>query len=167
MMIRYFATTAGDTGKVALHYLKSLLRVGHVRLVGLPVLDLQGAWMSCAALTMTTLSAAYVNVVCTTPDLWVREQVVQMPNLDERGNVVSMETARGTSELYTQGVRNVLLAASYPPPPGPMMATAIRYEAVVVPTLDLAQAWHRANCHPRVLPVPVNDHGAMRMALAP
>jgi hypothetical protein len=166
-MIRYFVATTGDTGRVALQYLKSLLRISHVRLVGLPMLDLQGPWAACAPLAMTPMTQPFVNVVCCPPALWSQDRSVEMPNLDQHGNVVSHETARGASELYTHGVRNVLLATTNPPAPGPALESARRYEALIVPTLALGTEWQRVQCHPRVIPVPVLDQAAMRAALCP
>jgi len=167
MMIRYFAETLGDTGNVAFEYLMALLRIGQVRLVGAPVLVMGGRWTPCSRLMATPMSTPYVNVVCCLRSNWVRTMRVEMPNLDTTGNVVSTEPASQQVELYTHGVRNVLIANDPPPPQGPFLATAKRYQEIVVPTLELGRQWRAVDCHPRVIPVPVFDHASMRAVVTP
>jgi hypothetical protein len=173
-VIRYFADTSNsETGRIARGYLNSLLRSRQlVRLlsVGAP-LDLDGPWAPYAALLMTPLSPAFVNVVCCHPSRWSWTQRVAMPNLSSGGEVASVTHASGRVELYTRGVRNVLLTTEPPSWGQPgldlMVADAMRYEALVVPTLELAAHWHRADCQARVVPVPVVDHQAFCEVVVP
>jgi hypothetical protein len=94
-----------------------------------------------------------------------------MPNLDASGRITSTDWATNRIELYTAGVRNVLLVAS-PPPEVPSrlqetLVAALRYEAFVVPTFELGEKWHRLDCHPQVVPVPILDPAALHAAIAP
>lgn len=164
--VRYFASTTGDIGNVAFQYLRSMLFSFRVRLLSLPPATLEGVWRACYPLFATPLPSPYVNVVCCPPAFWVREQRVSMPILDKDGNLTGMEPAVGTAELYTSGVRNVLIATTVPPA-GPARTTALRYEAIVVPTLELGAEWQRAGAKPTVIPVPVLDHHVLRNAIAP
>lgn len=174
MMIRYFAQTDdSDTGRVALEYARSLLRIGPVRLLAITgsfSAEMHGRWRSFSPLLATPMTEPYINVVCCHPSRWSWEQQIAMPNVDPQGNVVSSDTARGRAELYTRGVRNVLLATVEPPPLPvlePALATALRYQAFVVPTLELGARWGRLDCRPHVIPVPVLDHAAFRAVVAP
>lgn len=170
-MIRYFAQTdASDTGQVAFYYLRALLRIAPVRLISAAP-GLEGPWTAAARLLATPMALSFVNVVCRNPSRWRWQQNVAMPNLDAQGNVVSTDHARGDIELYTKGVRNVLLVND-PPPEAPAalegaLQTALRYQAFVVPTLDLGARWQRLDCHARVIPVPVLDLASMREAICP
>lgn len=174
-MIRYFAQTdASDTGQVAFFYLRALLRVSPVRLISTAAAML-GPWQAAGRLLTVPMFEPYVNVVCCTPGRWSWTQNIVMPNLglgaDGKMTVTSTEAVRGTAELYTVGVRNVLLVND-PPPEAPaaleaVLSTALRYQAFVVPTLDLGARWQRLDCHPRVIPVPVLDMASMRAVIAP
>jgi hypothetical protein len=166
-MIRYFATTDdSDTGRVALAYLKSLLRLGPVRLVSVSG-SLGVRWEAFTPLMGTMLAYPYVSVVCCVPGRWTWLHRVAMPCLDKHGQVIAMDHAAERLELYTAGMRNVLLAAC-PPPSDPQvlqdtLATALRYQAFVVPTQEVADQWAGLDCHPRV--ISVMDHVALRDAI--
>lgn len=167
MTVRYFAGTTGDGGNVAFQYLLSMLRAFPVRLLPFPPATLEGAWRACAPLLMTPLMLPYVNVVCCPATYWVREQHVAMPVIDQHGNVVRTEQAVGIVELYTTDVRNILMATTPPPPVGLARSSALRYEAIVVPTLELGAEWQRAGAHPIVIPAPVVDHQALHNVICP
>lgn len=168
-MIRYFAGThASSTDAVALEYLKGLLRVAPVRLLSISG-GMNNRWEPYAALLATPMTMPYVNVVCCPPARWTWVQQVEMPNLDPQGQVTSVETASSRVELYTVGVRNILIA-THPPDPirdEPGLASALRYQAVIVPTMDLWEAWERVDCHPHVIPLPVTDYQALRGVIIP
>ncbi len=169
--IRYFATTDDShTGHVALEYLKGLLRIGPVRVLSLSG-GLGDRWQAYASLLGTPLVLRdIVSAVCCLPSQWTWDQRVAMANV-RNGQVVSTDYASERIELYTVGMRNVMLAAAAPPvDPQELqdtLTTALRYQAFVVPTVELGARWQRLDCHPRVIPVPVLDHGALRAAFVP
>lgn len=157
--IRYLATTDGSpVGLMGLDYLKGLLRISPVRVYSVPG-GMTGGWERYSSLLSTPLAGRFVNVVCCAPDRWTWMQTIQMPNKDG-----TFTAASERQELYTDGVRNVLLtdhAPAYSTAYGAAHC-AKRYEAVVVPTFALGAAWEAAGCHAHVLPVPVHDHARMR-----
>jgi hypothetical protein len=76
--IRYFAQTDdGPLGKLALEYLRSMLRVAPVRLVSISG-GLSGAWHRFENLLMTPMAGDYVNAVCVYPEKWVWTTSVPM-----------------------------------------------------------------------------------------
>lgn len=169
--IRFMAAT-DDTaiGLVGLGYLTSLLRVAPVRIASVTG-GLCGGWERFAPLLSTPMTSHYVNVVCCRPDRWTWMHTVQMPNRDG-----TFTPAADRRELYTHGVRNVLLTDHTPPRPGlaelaiagdRLAEYARKYEAIVVPTLELGAAWSAFGCHPHVVPVPVRDHSAIRELIMP
>jgi hypothetical protein len=166
--VRYLAQT-DDTpvGQMALAYLKGILqaRVAPVRLVSIagPLQD--GPWMHYASLLVTPMvPGGYVNVVCCSPARWVWEQRTPMTRRLPDGNV-AIETATQWRELYTQGVRNVLLTNAPLPLPERQQqtthwarwATAQRYEALVVPDARLHQVWSVVHPEVALIPTPVTD----------
>lgn len=170
-MIRYFAVTdESEIGALAFEYLRGLLRCAPVRVISLSMGCHGHRWEAAESLLITPLAPVYVNVVCAQPSQWVTTVRVSMPNLDAHGRVVSTEPAQRQAELYTQGVRNVLLVGT-PPPAGDLLegalATALRYQAFVVPSRELADLWRPLDCHPVVLPVPVLDVATLRAVITP
>ncbi len=171
-VIRYFALTDDSpVGRVAFEYMRGFLRIGSVRVASMGA-GVSGRWDPYAALLLTPLPLqGYVNVVCCLPSQWARSHRIPMPNLDPAGAVTSIDWAISKVELYTQGVRNVLLIGSPPPEiPGvrdEALITVRRYEAVVVPTFELGEQWTRLACQPQVVPVPIFDPDALRTVIAP
>lgn len=134
---RYFVVTdEGDTGKLARWYLLRMIRILPVRLLPVEGGQLAGLWEPFAKLLGGPLDAPFVNVVCTTPGWWIREQRLPMPNKDK-----SVTMAVGDVELYTPKVRNVLFACDMPKTDN-QLASALKYEAIVVPNQRFATAWH-------------------------
>lgn len=175
MFIRYFATTdASGPGALALGYLRSLLRVAPVRLVTLSVSLEGGAWAGQQGLLTTPMVGPMVNVVCADPLHWIRTLNVPMPDQDgmraalATGNVADLpksKAERASFELYTHGVRNVLLAPSLPRTE-PELETAKRYEVVVVAREQLSREWEGlTKRQPALIRVPVTDHAAIRAAI--
>jgi hypothetical protein len=170
--IRYFALTDDSpVGRVSFEYMRGLLRIGPVRVATMSA-GLSGRWELFAPLLVTPLpTSGYVNVVCCLPGQWSWIQRIPMPNLDAQGKVASTDVATHRVELYTVGVRNVLLVGS--PPPGvpaqlqETLTTALRYQAFVVPTFELGEKWMRLSCHPQVIPVPIFDPDSLRDVLQP
>lgn len=165
LFIRYFAATDNSPlGDVALHYCKALLRIAPVRVASMTG-GLGGAWERYATLLGTPLSDHFVNAVCCHPSAWTRIQRVEIPNVVD-GKMVSIEKASQRMELYTHGVRNVLFVVDGPRALSPEAdASALRYEALVFPSPDVAALWSAH--HKWVIPVPVLDHASMRAAVVP
>jgi hypothetical protein len=136
--IRYFACTDDSpVGRVALSYLKALCRVARVRLCPLEV-PIGPRWEPYAKLALTPMHGPYVNVVCAARSQWTWTQVVTMPKTENS----PAGTAIDTIELYTAGVRNVLIAPSEPPEGDLWEAhrlSAMKYEAVIVPPVTLGR----------------------------
>jgi len=110
-VIRYL--TATDTSPIALvglEYLKGFLRlripVRVVSMTGPPV----GRWEAYSPLLAAPMAVAvmssFVNVVCCDPSRWAWQQRVPMTTAD---GVFTGEVVEGMQELWTAGVRNVLL----------------------------------------------------------
>jgi hypothetical protein len=159
--VRLLAATDGSPiGKMGLEYLKSLLRCAPVRLYSVTG-SLSGGWERYSTLLGTPIAGGFVNVVCCGQDRWTWVQHVQMPNKDG-----TFTPASERQELYTAGVRNVLLTDSTPKAPG-VAQCAVKYEAIVVPSLDLAAVWEEFGCHASVIPVPVLNHHRVKELVMP
>ncbi len=157
MFLRYMADTTDTTaGELALEYLRGLLRICPVRVASMTA-GLAGRWEHYAALLTTPMHGAYINVVCCAPASWSWEQVVSMPQRNGKP-----ETARHRIDLYTAGVRNVLIAGRAPTEPA-QIATARQYECLIVPS-EIARMGWEMNGAPdaNVIPIPVTDHDAFR-----
>ncbi len=179
--IRYMAATdESPVGIIALEYLKALLRLAPVRLVSMSGTGISARWERYAVLLGTPMRPTMVSVVCCDPARWTWKQHIDIPVLSPAGHVIVRGADRVTErisrryELYTEGCRNVLLAAS-PLSDYHQVLTAQRYEALVVPTTELAELWrHPDNLfdpkvepyfQPTVITVPVTDHDALRRAV--
>ena len=137
MWIRYFACTDDSPlGRIALLYLKALCKVAEVRLVPLEVPVAQRWQPYVFGIPRFALDGPYVNVVCAPRSRWAWPQTVVSPASESRPS----EVHRGTIELYTAGVRNVLIAPVMPPTELITVETAMKYEAVIVPP-ELREAW--------------------------
>lgn len=141
MLVRYFADlTSGPVGKLACWWLsRALFDVPMLRLrlvsAGGPA-ELDGIWKPYTHLLQTPLEPTYMNVVCCESHRWC------------------FDTEVGTVEIYTPGIRNVLIVPgpakqsregagvqserlvepSYPPQ---QLASALKYEIVVVHPQDM------------------------------
>lgn len=177
MFIRFFADTTGSQLSIyALEYMRSFMRVAPVRLASVTGI-LAGRWQAYAALLTTPMVGPFINAVCCDPSRWTwMEKVpagtrpVDVRELgDDREVTIPAvaETITGRVELYTAKVHNVLFAVA-PPRSSGELATAIQYEAIVVPTDDHASAWRKhARTEPTILTVPITDHPAMRAIFLP
>jgi hypothetical protein len=178
--IRYYAATNDTaTGRVALEYLKSLVRVAPVRVLSTTG-GLSGAWAGFHAVLATPVSYPLVNVVCSTPNRWTWTQRVDamrtqrvdaMPqSVGASAHITSVtvppkaERIEGRLELYTKDIRNVLLAADEPADMD-QLATALKYETIVVPSEALLEAWQRARRGAVLVPIPVTGHDVLRSAV--
>lgn len=178
MFIRYFADTSDSPlGVAALEYMRSMMRVLPVRLVSVSG-PLSGRWVGYTQLLITPMLGDFVNCVCCDPSRWTwMEKVpassrpVDVAELVEGDNVLTIpvhnEVMSGRVELYTHGKRNVLFAA-VPPRSKPELATALHYQALVVPSDDHADAWLvRGAKAIRVIQTPVVEHKALSELLVP
>jgi len=161
MFIRYMADTSDtDASLKALEYLHSLLRIAPVRVVSMTAPAMGKIWVHYASLLITPMMGEFANVVCCSPARWSFEQAVPMP---ARNGTVPI--AKHTVELYTRGVRNVLIATKHPQSQDQITAAA-KYEAMVVDSEELRMGWEM-NGRPGalVIPIPVMDHDAVRAAV--
>jgi hypothetical protein len=172
MMIRYFASTDDSpTGRIALAYLKGMLKIARVRVLSMSS-GMSVEWERYSATLATPmLSHAtntvpdFVNVVCCEQARWIWTHHIQAP-LRAGG----FETITSKAELYTVGVRNVLIADD-PPTDPEQLRTAERYQDIVTSNVKsaaawLAAAWIQGNGRPpAVIPTPVTDVESLRRAI--
>lgn len=146
MWIRYLASI-DDTpyGCLALAYMKGLLRHAPVRLLP-QTAPPSVAWAPYVAHLLSRLPTgdAYINVVCTPAERWTWLHTVSAPTRNGTSEVI-----RGRLELYTAGVRNVLIAI-VPPREPHQIDTAKKYDAVITP--DDVGGWQEIGVTPHVLP---------------
>lgn len=181
--LRFMATTAeSPAGRAALAYLRAVIRIAPVRLVNLSG-ALDARWEPMENLIFTPMDTPMLaSIVCTDPERWAYRLSIPMPKKDPfaaalaRGSAdgkaivvptvdLQAEKAERLVELYTAGTRNVLIATSVPPSKVHCTAAA-RYEAVIVPSEDLADKFEGAiGRRPLVIPYPVVEHGALRAAI--
>ncbi len=162
--IRFFVSTDGTINAAALSYLRSLLRIAPVRLV-LMSGELEGPWIAMGRLLATPMDEPMIaNVVCTHPPLWTRALSVAMP----KTATATAERVTRTIELYTAGVRNVLLCVE-PPSSKAERDAALKYEAIIVPSLELARyLYEETGQMPTVVHAPpVRDHVTLRSMITP
>lgn len=154
-LFRVFAATDDSTsGRAALHLVKALLRIAPVRVLGAgAVPGFFSTWRGFESLMTTPVELPYVNVVACAPERWTWKHKFAMPNKDG-----TTETAEDRVELWTANVRNVLLAAESPRDDY-QIATAKKYDVVLVPRADLATWWAAHGVKPRVIELPI-DPGA-------
>lgn len=160
MFIRYLAdTSALPPAGQALEYLQSLLRIAPVRLCSMSA-GLSGKWVHYSALLATPMVGPFVNVVCCDPARWKWEQQLAVPQRNGKP-----ETIRGTVELYTANVRNVLIVCHLPQDQE-QIATARRYEQLIVPSEMFRMGWEYNGAPSAiVIPTPVTDLDAFRAAV--
>jgi len=166
--IRLFASTdESPVGLLAVEYVKALLRIAPVRLCSMSG-ELAGRWSSYAPLLITPMIGMMVNVVCCNSTRWTWQHRMPVP----RSNGVPLapdapaEIITGRVELYTAGVRNTLIACSWPTDEHEV-AAGLRYDGVVVPTAELYDQWAVAGADPRYIPVPVTDQATLHGVVMP
>ncbi len=136
MWIRYFATTDDSpAGRVALTFLKAMVRIWHVRAVGLSA-EASESWMPWLRRLGATAAVGhdFVTVVCAPPERWTWVHTV---HARRRKETDPPEVIQGRLELYTAGVRNVLIAP-FPPTNAHESETARKYDVILVADL---QGW--------------------------
>lgn len=179
--IRVFASTdGGAVSNVALEYVRSLIRAAPIRLISVSGL-LDKSWMIFERLLTTDMSGRMLaNVVITEPQYWVKQLKIPMPKRNPMAEMIaarssgqfsseeraqaprpgSVEVAESTVELYTAGVRNVIVLASAIRSPVQIKA-ALRYEAAITPNRnDAAQG--SGELLPLHIGAPVQHHNMLK-----
>lgn len=164
--LRYMAATDDSTfGRIALEYLRSLLRIAPVRVAAISPGGMSGCWSGYAPLLGTPMDGDFVNIVCCQPARWSWMMSVAM-QATQTGAARAVATER--IEFHTAGVRNVLLAGHAPADQlsDDLRAAALRYEQIVTMDEETAESWRQAGAGAvAVIPVPVVDHDAVRVAV--
>lgn len=168
--IRLFADTdGGATSSYAVDYCRALVRIAPVRLVSVSG-PLSPQWGVFQRLLETSMDGTMLaNVVCTDPSKWIRRLSVPMPKENPlhgalaSGEIAELaedtEVASQVIELYTEGVRNVLLA-TVAPRAVQERATLERYQAVIAPSQALRS---QIGVHTGfTIKTPVVDHAAFK-----
>jgi len=133
-MIRYWAATDDSpVGRLALEFLRTMLKITQVRVLSLSC-GMHGRWENYSSLLMTHISNPYVNVACCDPAMWSRTHSIKAPL-----KIGGFEIITGTTALYTSGVRNVLITGDRPSDPV-QLETALGYEVIVTPAVTM-RAW--------------------------
>ncbi len=109
---------------------------------------LAGPWQHYGRLTGTPMTGTMINVVATDPSKWTWLQRTPMVERDAWADAVSqptfgagkIEVASGRLELWTAGVRNILLALT-PPRSSAELAAAVKYDEIIVPDLRNLDWW--------------------------
>jgi hypothetical protein len=163
MFIRLFADTTGSAlSYYALEYMRSMMRTAPVRLASVTGV-LAGRWQAYGQLLATPMLGHFVNVVCCDPSRWTwiekvpaGERAVDHREIGDDKEIAipaTAETISGRVELYTAGHRNLLFAVA-PPRSSSHLTTALKYEAIVVPTEEHASGWRKHGLLPTVLGAP-------------
>lgn len=148
MFIRLWAPTdLSEAAATALLYARALIRFEPVRLVT-TTNQLEGPWQHMHRLLETPMVTPMVNVVCDLPERWTRTVPVGMPASDTMQATIASGKPQTTKvdvvnkeiELWTHGVRNVLFALDLAKTPE-QAATANKYDAVIMPTIEQVLAW--------------------------
>lgn len=151
MFIRYFADTTGSAlSEAALEYMRAFLRLAPVRLVSVTGALGGVRWPGYAKLLTTPMVGSFANAVCCDPSRWTWIERVPMGESAVDHTAIGAgkdleiphapEVAKGRVELYTAGVRNILFAVA-PPRSKPELETALKYQAIVVPSEQAVSAW--------------------------
>lgn len=173
MFIRFFADTTGSQLSIyALEYMRSFMRIAPVRLASVTGI-LAGRWQAYGQLLATPMAGPFINAVCCDPSRWTWIEKVEAAarpvNTSEIGDDQELtipqasETISGRVELYTKGARNILFAVA-PPRSSSELATAMKYEAIVVPTVAHASGWEKNGIRSvSIMPAPVASADHQRM----
>lgn len=187
----YAATGVSEASRLALGYVKSLLRIAPVRVI--PA-DGAGIWPGYESLLSTKAAGSYINVVACGPDAWCRTHRIPMPRkpdpfvghplssswtLDQTSRPSSVEKIEPPPpevmiervDYWTAKVRNVLFAAA-PPRDQWQLEAARKFDVIVVPSNHAKYHWGRQMSDlTRVVMIepPASDYGhaAIRAALIP
>jgi hypothetical protein len=155
--IRYLASTdAGLYGRTAFRYLLEILKIAKTVHLGCMSEGMSVQWENAARFMTPPPTGKFINIVCCAPERWVWQHGVK----------VGAEHIGQTVELYTAGMHNVLIAASMPLTEE-QHAAAARYQALVVPTVELFEQWERVGLAPRLYETPFEDLESFAQLLRP
>jgi len=157
MFVRYWADTSDSgLGIAALEYMRSLIKIAPVRVISMSGF-MAGRWTGYEALLATPMVGTPINCVCCDPSRWTWVERVPMGDraVDHQairaGGEVEIpptsEVVDGRLELYTHGIRNVLFALANPRTK-PEVATALKYEHIVVSSDAQVSPWISAGARP-------------------
>lgn len=168
MYIRYWATTTASSqvSSIALAYLRSLIRIAPVRVIDPARMGpavVEGEWARYANLFDTPMVGSMINVVCTQPSRWTWMQKISAPKTDDPA-CKEFEEIYGRAELYTEGVRNVLIVATRPATPDQVEA-ANRYESVICSEPSLQRDWVYTANGSGIVHVDPTNHRLIRIAV--
>lgn len=149
--IRYFAATdASPLGELAWAFMRRMIRILPVRVASMTG-GMAGRWIGYESLAMTIVPpGAFINVVCCDPSRWTWTTRIEAPTQQQSaaeiaaGGAFGAEAINSRAELWTAGVRNVLIAGSAPRST-PEVDTAKKYDCIVAPSIDVAAQLARAN----------------------
>lgn len=151
-------TGHGGIAELGWSFMRRMIRFTPVRLFTISG-GLAGRWIGYELLLMTPMLGTFVNVVCTDPGRWTwleRVSVSKSPAIvtnaevwvDEEAEVIS-----GRQELWTKGVRNVLIVGSLPRTQAEI-DTARKYDCIVVTTEDHLEWFLSKNMIATLIPPP-------------
>ncbi len=138
-MLRFFCVTDDQTpvGKVAVAFADAFDTIGlPFRVVSIGPMSTTGVmgsgvwsqrWRAHGERFLTPIMGTYTNIVCGTGHDW--------------------------KNLYTVGVRNVLITGDPPDLHKEHVAMALRYEALIVTSNELGDRWRLVGGHPLVIPL--------------
>ena len=155
-MIRYFCHVDSD-GKRAdfcARYAEAFLAVGErIRIIPVEFAQSGDRWKHLRQHWVTPLSGNYVNVVCSMPFWWSRLYTVGVKNLlitwlppDQAAAAAkqipaSAQMASGTKQQVVDGQVDSYELFEVPHEQPDPRTIALRYQAIVVPTEEIAKAW--------------------------
>lgn len=167
MYIRFWATTdeSSSVSPIAIEYLRSLIRIASVRVIdpgrmGPAAID--GPWARYGQLFHAPMAGTMINVVCTEPSRWTWVQRIQAPKTNDPN--AELEEISGRAELYTAGVRNVLIVTKQPTNEA-QIRTANLYESVICSDPTLQRDWVYTAVGAGIVHVAPGDHRLIRIAV--
>jgi hypothetical protein len=148
--IRFFAATdRSQIAELAWNFMRRMIRLRPVRVISMSG-GMAGRWVGYETLTATPMIGSYVNVICCDSSRWTWTTHVEAPTKAQSpaqvaaGGAFEAEQISSRAELWTAGVRNVLIVGS-PPRSKPEVDTAKKYDEIIAPSVDIAAALARAD----------------------
>lgn len=149
--IRFFCETTGYPGpsELAWSFMRRLIRFRPVLVASLTGFQMGGRWVGYETLRTTPQLGSFVNVVCAAPERWTWLSRVAAPTTQltpsqlAAGDESTTEMITARQELWTAGVRNVLIAPAAPRTQ-PEIETARKYDMIIVPDLTIGSGFAHA-----------------------
>ena len=168
--IRFFCETTGYPGASELgwNFMRRMIRFKPVLVASLSGPQMGGRWIGYESLRTTPQIGSYINVVCASPERWTWLSKVPAPETQlsplelAAGHESTVEMISARVELWTVGVRNVLIAPAAPRTE-PERETARKYDMIIVPDLTVGSAFARDKLQTHVClhPYPVETVQAL------